>query len=586
VRLVLAIVSFVLAALMIGFGIAQRTVLATPDHVTASVSTSSPATVTVIDGATLNSFDRSQTLMAKGSDTIFAAYGRTTDVLAWVGKASYNAITFDPVSQKLVSTLVQGTETEVPDPAGSDLWLADYTQSKELGFTINVPEDISVMFVSDGIKPAPPAVSVTWLLDNSTPFAGPLVLGGTIVFLIGLAFLLWAVNNVRKARGPRRKQPKLPKVPRKPTYKPVKRGAPQPAAITRGRRSASMVAVPSLLVGVMLLSACASDAPTTLDNGTAIEVAATGDPTNPADGQSTHETPAVTVPQARRIVTRVSAAVTEADTTLDPVLAATRLDGAALSLRTSNYAIRKVSADYAAPAAIPPSTVSITLPQKRDSWPRTVFVVVQAEDATVAPQALMLIQDDPRSQYKVHYAVALEPGTVMPDVANASIGTSSLDSEVKFFTMAPIDIGPAYADILINDTDSTYYDKFQADGDTLRVAVGKAAKAARVAQIPSTAQLTFANAVGKGQVITLATNDGGALVAVDLTESETIKPIEAGAAVNAPADVAALLGKALSTKGITANYGDQLLFYVPSTTKGGKIVLLGYSQGLISAAEL
>ena len=583
-RLVLAIVSFVLAALMIGFGIAQRTVLATPDHITAAVTTSSDATVSVIDGATLNSFDRGQTIATEDSGTIVAAYGRTSDVMAWIGDASYNKLTFDPETQKLVSTLVPGSEAEVPDPTGSDLWQADYTQSKQLDFTINVPEDISVIIVSDGIKPAPAAVSVTWLLDNSTPFAGPLVVAGAIVLLLGLGFLLWAVNHVRRSRGPRRKQPKLPKVPKKATYKPVKRGS-RPPAITHGRRSASMVAVPAILVGALLLSACTVDTPTTLENGTAIEMAATGDPSDVPEGQSTLDIPAVTEPQAKRIVTRISAAVTEADTTLDPVLAATRLDGPALALRTANYLVRKVDAAYPAPAVIPPKTVVVTLPQQNDSWPRTVFVVVQ-DGLVVAPQALMLIQEDPRSQYKVEYAMALEPGVKVPGVASASIGTNRLAGDVKYFTMAPTDIGLAYGDILIKDVDSEFNDLFEAEGDTLRVAVGKADKAVRASKIPVTAQLTFSQVAGAGQVIVLGTSDSGAIVAVELIESETIKPVEAGAAVNAPPDVAALIGKSASAKGLSANYGDQLLFYVPSAAAGGKIILLGYSTGLIAASEL
>jgi hypothetical protein len=41
-----------------------------------------------------------------------------------------------------------------------------------------------------------------------------------------------------------------------------------------------------------------------------------------------------------------------------------------------------------------------------------------------------------------------------------------------------------------------------------------------------------------------------------------------------------------SSKGLVATYGDQLLFYVPSATdKSKKIVLLGFSQGLIAAKE-
>ena len=137
-RLVLAIVTITLAALMIGFGLLQRLVLAGPDHVTAAVATTSDATVTVSDGAALNAFDRGQTVSASGADTIFAAYGRTSDVLAWVGEASYNAVSYDPESQELVATVVAGKESEVPNPAGSDLWLADFTQPDELKFTVNV----------------------------------------------------------------------------------------------------------------------------------------------------------------------------------------------------------------------------------------------------------------------------------------------------------------------------------------------------------------------------------------------------------------------------------------------------------------
>ena len=579
-RLVLAIISFSLAALLIGFGIAQRTVFAGPDHVTAAVSTtSSKATVSVIDGKTLNSFDRSQTVRLTDADTIFAAYGRTDDVLAWVGDASYNAITFDPATNELVSTLVSGSETEVPNPAGSDLWLADYTETKDLTFTVNVPDGISVLIVSDGVKPAPAAVSVTWLLDNSTPFAGPLVIAGAVMLLLGLGFLLWAVNTIRRSRGPRRRQPKLPKVPRKAVYKPVKKGAPQPAAITRGRRSAGMVAVPTILVGALLLSGCTEAVPS-VQTDQALDTAATSTPAAELG------TPAVTERQAKRIVTRVATAIAESDATNDPVLAATRLDGPALEYRAANYAIRKSVADYAAPAPIPASTVEITLPQRNDAWPRTVLAVVQGADAAVAPVTLVLIQDDPRSQYKVHYSITLQPGTVFPKVPPASIGTSRVGPDSPLLATKPAELAADYGDTLILDTDSAFYNLFQVDGDSLRASVGKAAQEAKKAPIPSTAQLTFANAPGSGQTVVMVTNDGGAIVAVQLTETETIKSIEAGAAVNAPTDVAALLGKNMSTTGITATYSDQLLFYVPKADTDGKIVLLGYSQGLISAAEL
>jgi hypothetical protein len=262
------------------------------------------------------------------------------------------------------------------------------------------------------------------------------------------------------------------------------------------------------------------------------------------------------------------------------------MDGPALSRRTANYAVRKVVADAEVPVPIPTSSVEITLPQQNDAWPRTVLAVVQDADLTVAPQALILIQDDPRSQYKVHYSIALEPGTVFPKVPPASIGTNRVSPDSPIFVTPPSELAEDYGDTLTADVDSEFYDLFEIEGDSLRVAVGKAAQDARRAGTPSTAELSFAHSPGSGQVVVLVTNDRGAIVATELSESETIKPVEVGAAVNAPADVAALLGKALSTRGITANYADQLLFYVPSAEVGGKIVLLGYTQGLISAVEL
>lgn len=584
-RLVLAIISFALAALMMGYGIAQRTILAGDDHLTATVETTTDAPITIIDGAVLNSFDRKQTIAVSGADSNFAAYGRTTDVLAWVGDASYNNVGFDPEKRVLTSALVEGTESEVPDPSGSDLWVADFREDTSLDFTVDVPENISLIIVADGVEPAPSEVSVTWLLDNSTPWAFPLLIGGAVLLLIGLVFLLLAINHVRKARGPRRKQVKLPRVPKPPAYRAItspKAGTP---VAGRGRRTKAFVALPTVVVGALLLGGCTAEPVTTVENS------ATALATDEATGEATEDAPelitAVTVPQAKRIVARIAADVEAADAAGDATLLTERMDGPALALRTANYAIRTVDTTTALPAAIPSEPVRITLPQVNDSWPRTVFVVLQDEnDTSVAPTALMLIQDNPREQYKAHYALQLEPGAVIPNVAPANVGTARLATTSPLLTVAPEDIGVNYADVLMKDVESEFVDQFDTESDLLRVEVGLAAKQARIAGIPSTASLAFATAVGTGQVIALATNDNGAIVSLSLSETETIAPVEQGAAVNAPPQVAALLGKSLSTKGITAVYTDQVLFYVPSVEKGGKIVLLGYSQGLTSAAEL
>ncbi len=420
-RFVLAIVSFVVAAAMIGTGIAQRTIFAEPDKVTVSTTVSSTATVTVIDGTALNAFEGSQTLTAKGQGDVFAAYGRTTDVIAWIGDTTYNEITLDPETGELVTTLVRGAETEVPNPNGSDLWLDDYVKAKTLSMTVNVPDSISLIVASDGVEPAPSEIALSWPLDNSTPWAGPLIVGGAIILLLGLGFLLWAIHHMRSSRGPRRKMPKLPKTR---VYKtPRSSGTTTTTAptVTKKGRRRGMIAVPIVLVGALALGGCSSDFwPTTGSEPTPTPTA-----TGSVDAQL--DPPAVTVRQVERIVAKISAVVEKADAARDGKLLETRFAGAALELRLANYTIRGNDPSVAALAAIPAGPVQLTLPQQTDIWPRAVLAVIQDDtDATIPPVALMLEQQDARSDYKVMYAITLEPSAVLPDVAPASVGAARL----------------------------------------------------------------------------------------------------------------------------------------------------------------
>ncbi|MEB0303460.1 hypothetical protein, partial [Mucilaginibacter sp. 5C4] len=91
-------------------------------------------------------------------------------------------------------------------------------------------------------------VSITWPVDNSTPWAGPLIMGGAILALVGLILYLWALLHLRRSHGPRRNLPKGPRMPRLPR-------APRPKSIKAseitGRRSIgrSLIAVvPMFLV--------------------------------------------------------------------------------------------------------------------------------------------------------------------------------------------------------------------------------------------------------------------------------------------------------------------------------------------------
>ncbi len=580
-RFVLAMLCFVVAAGMMGAGAAQRTLFAGPSEVVAATTETTTTPFVVIDGAALNAHPETQNVEVSGADKIFAAYGRTGDVLAWVGDTSYTHITYDEESGALRSEVRTGTETEVPNPAGSDLWLREYVDQTSLSFSVAVPPDVSFLVASDGTAPAPSTVSVTWPVDNSTPWTGPVILAGAGLLLVGLLLLLWALTHMRKSRGPRRsqlKQPKMPKLPRQPRYKPTR---PKEIAPPRGRRATNrfIALVPAAGVTVLLLVGCATPPmPEATPTPGSVEV---------LDARDDFEATAATKQQILRVIADTTAVLALADTELDAELAATRLSGPALEVRAANYTARAADSGITPVPPLPTGALKVALPGQNDNWPRWVFAAVQDDaDETVSPVALIMVQETPRSQFKVHYIMALEPGVVLPPVAPVELGAAHVSPTSPLLQLAPGEVAEAYADVLIKEAESEFVDFFQEEGDTLRPQVGIAAREAERAALPNTAELIHAYGIGEAQVIALATNDSGAIVAVQLTETKTVKPVAAGAAVNPQGAVKAYTGKTMSTTGFEAVYGDQLLFYIPREGAERKVILLAFSQGLISAREL
>ena len=622
-RFILAIIAFVIALAFIGIGIAERTVLLPPSSVSVETTQATPTPYVFIDSDALRAESGEQTVTFSGSSKVFAAYGRTEDVKAWLNGASYADLTVTTGNKpSLTSTIVPADPNGAAnvasgsaDPTGSDLWLEEYTADASMTRTFSLPAGYSLLVADDGTAPAPTTVRISWPLDDSTPLAVPFLLTGAIFLVIGLILLLLGLRHMKKSQGPRRKQPALPKGKRFSSS----RTNGIESGVRRGRRSITKsiaVLVPTAILSAAVLSGCSTQSlpaaiadtatPTPVSTGdTSTGSPASTDTATPTDTAAPTPVPSpdqgpppvVSEAQLDTILGKVSTVTTAADTLADPstggdVAGATlalgaRMTGPALDLRTSTYTIRKVDQSYPVQPAIPAGPSSVVLPQATESWPRTVFTIASnPADATVAPLSLMLIQDTPRSQYKVYYAIPLEPSTTLPPVAPATVGTSQLPNDTKLLSMTPADVAAGYADILMLGTQSPYYAMFDPTGDTLQTSVGADYKAQTKAALPNTASIDFAKVPGTGQTIALATNQSGAIVATNIRESVTVKPVEAGATVTAEGAVAAASGVTTTSKGTEAIYDYQLLFYVPPSGDTSKVKLLGFAQGLLSAKEL
>lgn len=626
-RFVLAIVAFIVAAAMIGLGIAQRTALAPDGTISASTTLHHDVPFAVIDGSVLNAHPNQQTLRVSGSPKPFVAYGRTADVTAWLGAEPYAKLSYDPSTNQLTSHIVRhagtatgagdggptatpgATPTATPDasggdsaiagsastesttagpnPEGSDLWLEEYSGADAAVTRMNIPNDVSVIIASDGTRPAPNTIRLSWPASMATPWVGPLLTGGIIVLLAGIVLLILGLRGLYRSRGPRRRGPKMPKLPRTPRYKTSRAmiaGGPG-RRLGRGRRST--LAVGALVLGAVALGGCSADywphfpaastpspTPTVLNT----DAAALGKDAVP---------PAVTVPQLQKIVAKISTLAAHADANLKADELPERFAGPALKLRTANYAIRTVKNDLVKPPApIPAGPLAVALPQATKTWPRVVETVVQnSANKTQAPIMLVLVQQTPRDNYKVTYAMNLQANVTVPDLAPASIGTSIVPPDSKFLLKPPSDLPEAYADILLSGSRSKYASLFDLKHDTLQPQVAKADADAK-ANLESTASLDIAMKPGPGPVVALATNNSGAIVTVDVNEVQTFKATADQAEVNPGAIAAALSGKATSKTGYTMTFDYQVLLYVPPAESKKKIALLGFNQGLKSATEI
>ncbi|MBG6212355.1 MAG: hypothetical protein LH475_12385 [Cryobacterium sp.] len=614
-RFVLAIVAFVLAAVMIVLGIAQRTILLEPAFTSLSSTVTGDTKYTVIDPSALSASSGSQTINVRGDGLIFLTYGRSDDVAAWIGDDAYATVALSKKTGQLTSTVTEAAvpvtadaasgETATPDaasativnPAGSDLWLDEYSGTDSVTTTLTLPEGISVLVASDGVAPAPASIRLSWASDNSTPWAGPLLAGGALLLLAGLVLYLLALLHLRRSRRPRRNLPRGPRMPRLPR-------APRPKAIKASQITASrrginrrVAIVPMILVSGLALSGCSADlwpdfSPTNTSTSTGTG-AATATPTPQSTGSveaaAELPPPAVTVSQLETIMSEISAISADADTNLNTETIATRFTGPALEQRLANYKIRAVDPAVAPLSALPGAPLTFTLPQQTNSWPRVVMTVIQDEnDPSIPTMAVILKQESPRANYLVDYLFALEQSAHVPKVAPAIVGAPAIAPDNKLLLMPPNQLAAAYADILVKGEASPSYGLFESDGDNFRIQVADL-NAAKIAALPSTASIDFAAAAGSDEAVALATNDSGSIVAVSMTETETVKPVDAGATVGPAAD--ALATKALSgitttAKGFQNTYRDQLLFYVPTAGSSDKIVLLGFAQGLITSAEL
>lgn len=624
VRFAFAITALVIAGVLLLLGIGQRTFLAGPNEVVYQVPVSEPSEYAVLTPESLEGVPGQANAVVVGEEG-FVAVGSRIDVDAWVEPFAHSVIAAEPTQRHFVeeSTVPAGspeftaemTEEEIAeiDPRGSDLWVSEQVGNGRI--PLDLGRDQVALVGGEG------ALSIAWVQDRRTPWAGPLLVAGGFFALLGGVLYLLAVDHNRRGLGPRRGR-RGPLQGIRSSFRSRAR-AEQTSGTNHGaggsdehsessqnstpkgpkrKNSAKRIAIPTLGLALALgLSGCsASYWPST-------EPAPTEEA--PSEEAEPNVAPVpVTRPQIDRIVADIAGAAAAGDEDLDAEALEPRFAGDALKQRVANYKIRKDVPKYE--VVLPRITdeqLGYELVQSTEGWPRTVFVTLaseapepadsekksdeeaeEAEEPAASPSlALVLTQANPAENYLVSRIFSLRGGITMPEAAPSDEGTALLAPDLQSLVLPPGEVGEVYAKILAGDTDHEQAVFFDLENDSVIEKSGAAwVKAAKSAAKEDGNDVKYSVSAEQSEspVLSLSTGVGGALVATTVVESRVeaqtgdYQPKAVGA-------VSALSGLEGPQKRIVSTVAHQLLFFVPKADSGETVQLLGYTTELVGAKK-
>ncbi|MGJ9402511.1 hypothetical protein [Arthrobacter sp. KK5.5] len=565
-RLLLAVLAILLGAAALVLGIGQRTFWSPPETATATLASPlGDAPLTVVEPGVAGVHPDAVDVTIEGDGEFLVALGRSEDVDAWVGDAAHNTITgVDTIQGQLFAEHTKGG-AEVPNPAGSDLWVDSETADGELVHKWTEPAqgDWSLLLAADGKSPAPTSVTVSWPNDAGTPFAIPLIIAGSLLLVLGLALTVVAGRG-RGGRGAKGTSPA-------PATAPLGHVGSDPASGGVVKRGAAVAVAAVLAMGsatpAIAAGAAVPNSPSSSSDSATAE---------PADGES--GPPAVLLDvQLERILASVSEAVSAADSAKDAKKLADRVTHQAHQLRETNYDQRADGLKVPAPAAVAEGPLLSAAVTTSTEWPRTVVAVTKAEKATV-PQVLTLTQADPRSNYKLVSSVSMLPGSEFPGIAVGDPAVTTLPTDAKDLRHTP-EVAAARLAGYLSDPSSKAKDSF---ADSVFITATHEGQD-EVAQANEDASIEYSRKVAKDRTTAVSTPDGGAIVTAYLTSTMTAQPKEDGGTVALDDLSAELAGASTTQERVDISYAEPVVFYIPAAGSKEKIRLVAGDVLLMSA---
>jgi hypothetical protein len=559
-RLKTAVALVLLGLLTLLAGIGQRTIWAPSETFTASAPADGQAApLTVIDQKLRTLHGGTVKINIEGEGNFLLAAGRPDDVDAWVGQTAHNTVSGVSEDGKSLQVEHADGEATAPSPAGSDLWVSTENASGELEYSWTAPADgdWTLLLASDGTRPAPASISMTFPNDTSTPWAIPLMVLGSLLILGGIVL---ALLSVRKRNGEGDGEGS---------------GFAQRARARSEARSSSrmsMVAAGAVTVAVVAGAGTAAEA---------ASPAPSSDPASaPAAAQEQAGSPVLLDAQFRRILEQVSSAADASDAAKDAAKLAERVGGTELEVRTQNYKIRSQVGSYEARMPVRSTKLLTTVVTKDREWPRSVLAVTQG-DGNVVPQLLTLVQASPRENYKLVETNPLQPGTTFPTINRD--GTETLAPGDKTGLLYSGEEAMAGLADRLTSADSAFKDKL-VEGESSPYIADTLSYQSEVVKAGENGNFSFTHKVVPESTVVFRTADGGALVLGRINFGFEGTPKAAGDKLTIGDDAAALAGGKETTTGMVLSFAESTAVYVPPAGSTDPMKLVAATRGLVGAS--
>jgi hypothetical protein len=564
-----AVALVLLGLLTLLAGIGQKTIWAPSETFTASAPTdAAEAPLTVIDQNLRSLHGGTVKINTKGDGNFILAAGRPDDVDAWVGQTAHNTVTGVSEDQKSLQVEHADGEATAPSPAGSDLWVSSENASGELEYSWTPPADgdWSLLLASDGTKPAPSSISMTFPNDTATPWAVPLMVIGGLLVLAGIALAILSARKPNGGNGSGNGQGSL--FARRARAKAEARATARLRRVTPGGATAAGILTAAVTAAVLAGTGAAANAATT-----------------PAPAPSTESGAAPASPvlidsQFRRILEQVSSATDAGDAAKDAGKLADRVAGTELEVRTQNYKIRSEVGSYEARMPVRSTKLLTTVVTSGREWPRSVMAVTQGE-GNVVPQLLTLVQPSPRENYKLVETTPLQPGTTFPSIARG--GTETLAANDK--SGLPYSGEEALAGLAdrLTTADSSFKDKL-VEGESSPYIADTLSYQAEVVKSGENGRFSFTHKVVPESTVVFRTADGGALVLGRLNFGFDGTPKASGDKLTIGDDAAALAGGKETTTGMVLSFAESMAVYIPPAGSSDPMKLVAATRGLVGAS--